>query len=35
MYIRERRLQIVARVQMLLASSGERAGGEFGRECCQ
>ena len=33
MYIR--RMQIVARVQMLLASSGESAVGEFGRECCQ
>ena len=32
---RERRLQIVAGVQMLLASSGESAVGEFGRECCQ
>ena len=25
----------MARVQMLLASSGESAVGEFGRECCQ
>ena len=33
MYIRERRLQIVARVQMLLASSGESAVSR--RACCR
>ena len=33
MYIRERRLQIVARVQMLLASSGESAVSR--RVCCR
>ena len=33
MYIRERRLQIVARVQMPLASSGE--GAVSRRACCR
>ena len=33
-YVHKRK-EIVARVQMLLASSGESAVGEFGRECCQ